>query len=298
MRLIVTGATGFIGKHLVESAKQHSEIVCLTRNSENQSNHKNVSFVQTTYELDSLRDILREDDVLVHLAGQRLTKDETNPKLLSFIEPNIKLTENLLIAACEANIRQVVLASSIGVYSEADNMPYLENTITNPSTIYGLSKLIGEQLVNYYCMKNSIKSTVLRFSQCYGIGEKDTPVLMKFIKQANEKQKIIAQDNEFYLDEIYIKDVIDAILLVVNKETEGTFNIGGGKAYSILEMAETVNLIFNNEKNIEVTSGVKKYNQSNFLSIQKIKEHLNWSPRFDLEKSLIDMKEAYEIRKD
>ena len=63
-------------------------------------------------------------------------------------------------------------------------------------------------------------------------------------------------------------------------------------------MAETANLIFNNEKNIEVTSGVKKYNQSNFLSIQKIKEHLNWSPRFDLEKSLIDMKEAYEIRKD
>lgn len=298
MRLIVTGATGFIGKHLVESAKQHLEIVCLTRSSENHSSHENVSFLQTTYELDSLKDIFREDDVLIHLAGQRLTKDETNPKLFSFIEPNIKLTENLLIAACEANIRQVVLASSIGVYSENDSMPYLENTITNPCNVYGLSKLIGEQLVHYYCMKNSIKNTILRFSQCYGIGEKDTPVLMKFIKQANEKRKIIAQDNEFYLDEIYIKDVIDAILLVVNKEAEGTFNIGGGKAYSILEMAETANLVFNNENNIEVTSGIKKYNQDNFLSIQKIKEHLNWSPRFDLEKSLIDMKESYEIRKD
>ena len=83
-----------------------------------------------------MRDILREDDVLIHLAGQRLMKDETNPKLLSFIEPNIKLTENLLIAACESNIKQVVLASSIGVYSEkTDSMPYVENTITNPSTI-------------------------------------------------------------------------------------------------------------------------------------------------------------------
>lgn len=115
------------------------------------------------------------------------------------------------------------------------------------------------------------KSTVLRFSQCYGIGEKDTPVLMKFIKQANEKQKIIAQDNEFYLDEIYIKDVIDAILLVVNKETEGTFNIGGGKAYSILEMAETVNLIFNNEKILKLHQVSKNIIKATFYRYKKLK---------------------------
>lgn len=298
MRLIVTGATGFIGKHLIESAQQHFQIVCLTRSHETSRKSQNVSFVQTDYELDSLKDIFREGDVLIHLAGQRLTKNEANPKLLSFIESNVRITENLLIAACEAKIRQIVLASTIGVYSDIDGMPYTEDIITHPSTIYGLSKLMGEQLVNYYCMKNSIKSTIFRLSQCFGIGEKDSPVLMRFIKQAKEKQQLKAQDNEFYLDEIYVKDVVEVMLLSIRKEVEGTFNVGGGKAYSILNMAETVNSVFDNVHNINVISSKKIRNESNFLSLKKIETQLNWSPKFDLEKALIDMRDSYDINKE
>lgn len=297
MRLIVTGATGFIGKHLVESAKQHSEIVCLTRSSENQSNHKNVRFVQTDYDINSLKNVFLEGDVLIHLAGERLTKAEPNPRLSSFIEPNVKLTENLLIAACEANIRQVILASSIGVYSNLNDKPYLEDIVTNPSTIYGLSKLMGEQLVNHYCMKANIKSTILRLSQCFGIGEKDSPVLMKFIKSAIEKDKLTVQDNEFYLDEVYVKDVVEAIILSVKKQVEGILNIGGGQAYSILEMANTVNLVFENINNINVIPSEKIRNKDNFLSLQKAKDKLDWSPKYSLEQALIDMKENYNVRK-
>lgn len=297
MRLIVTGATGFIGKHLVDSAKQHSEIVCLTRSSENQSNHKNVRFIQTDYDINSLKNIFLEGDVLIHLAGERLTKAEPNPRLSSFIEPNVKLTENLLIAACEANISQVILASSIGVYSHSNDKPYLEDIVTNPSTIYGLSKLMGEQLVNHYCMKANIKSTILRLSQCFGIGEKDSPVLMKFIKSAIGKDKLIVQDNEFYLDEVYVKDVVEAILLSVKKQVEGILNIGGGQAYSILAMANTVNLVFDNINNINVIPSEKIRNKDNFLSLQKAKDKLDWSPRYSLEQALIDMKENYSVRK-
>lgn len=295
MRLIVTGATGFIGKHLVASAKHYFEVICLTRSMNEQSEHKNVRFVQTNYDLDSLKSIFLEDDVLIHLAGQRLTKTETNPRLTSFIEPNVKLTENLLIAACEARIRQVILASSIGVYSKLDDKPYSEDIVTNPGTIYGLSKLVGEQLVNHYCMKNSVKSTILRLSQCFGVGEKDSPVLMKFIRTAKEKQKISVQDNEFYLDEIYVKDVVDIIMLSIEKQKAGTFNVGGGKAYSILEMAKLVNLTFDNVDNIEIIPNEKVNNKDNFLSIQKAEEELDWSPKFNLDKALVDMKENYNI---
>ena len=293
MRLIVTGATGFIGRSLVESAQQYFEVICLTRSYGKTNENKKVSFVQTDYELDSLINVFREGDVLVHLAGQRITKNDINPRLLSFIESNVKVTENLLLAACEAKVRQVVLASTIGVYSEIDGTPYSEDTSPHPSTVYGLSKLMGEQLVNYYCLKNNITSTILRLSQCFGIGEKDSPVLMKFIKSARERGKLTAQDNEFYLDEIYIKDVVEVMLLAITREVEGTFNVGGGKAYSILEMAKTVNEVFDNVKNIEVISSKKIKNENNFLSIQKIDTQLNWSPNFDLERALIDMKAIY-----
>ncbi len=298
MRLIVTGATGFIGKHLVAVAQQYFEVICLTRGDNEKSENQRVSFIQTDYELNSLHKVFREGDVLVHLAGQRLTKNEANPRLVNFIESNVKVTENLLIAASEAKIRQVVLASTIGVYSEIDGMPYSEDIVTHPNTAYGLSKLMGEQLVNYYCMKNNIKSTVLRLSQCFGVGEKDSPVLMKFIRLARGKKKLTAQDNEFYLDEIYVKDVVEVMLLSIRKEVEGTFNVGGGKAYSILNMAETVNSVFDNVHNINVISSKKIKNESSFLSLKKIETQLNWSPKFDLEKALIDMRDSYDINKE
>lgn len=298
MRLIVTGATGFIGKHLVAAARQYFEVICLTRGDNERIENHRVSFIQTDYELNSLHKVFREGDVLVHLAGQRLTKNEANPRLVNFIESNVKVTENLLIAASEAKIRQVVLASTIGVYSEIDGMPYSEDIVTHPNTAYGLSKLMGEQLVNYYCMKNNIKSTVLRLSQCFGVGEKDSPVLMKFIRLAQGKKKLTAQDNEFYLDEIYVKDVVEVMLLSIRKEVEGTFNVGGGKAYSILNMAETVNSVFDNAHNIHIISSKKIKNESNFLSLKKIETQLNWSPKFDLEKALIDMRDSYDINKE
>lgn len=298
MRLIVTGATGFIGRYLVESAQQHFEIICLTRSNEKNSENQSVSFVQTDYELNSLVNIFQEDDVLVHLAGQRLTRSEEEPKLSGFIDSNVKMTENLLLAACAAKIRQVVLTSTIGIYSEIDKTPYLEDTVTHPNTIYGLSKLMGEQLVAYYCRKNNVKSTIFRLSQCFGVGEKDSPVLMRFIKLAREKEKLTAQDNEFYLDEVYVKDVVEAIILSITKKAEGTFNIGGGKAYSILEIAETVNEVFDNTGNIEIISSIKIKNEDNFLSTQKIEIQLNWTPNFNLKEALVDMRNTYNANKE
>ncbi|MGP9596351.1 NAD-dependent epimerase/dehydratase family protein [Psychrobacter sp. AOP29-E1-4] len=298
MRLIVTGATGFIGRYLVESAQQHFEIICLTRSNEKNSENQSVSFVQTDYELNSLVNIFQEDDVLVHLAGQRLTRSEEEPKLSGFIDSNVKMTENLLLAACAAKIRQVVLTSTIGIYSEIDKTPYLEDTVTHPNTIYGLSKLMGEQLVAYYCRKNNVKSTIFRLSQCFGVGEKDSPVLMRFIKLARNKEKLTAQDNEFYLDEVYVKDVVEAIILSITKEVAGTFNVGGGKAYSILEMAETVNEVFDNTDNIEIISNIKIRNVDNFLSTQKIENQLNWTPKFNLKEALVDMRNTYNANKE
>ena len=298
MRLIVTGATGFIGRYLVESAQQHFEIICLTRSNEKNSENQSVSFVQTDYELNSLVNIFQEDDVLVHLAGQRLTRSEEEPKLSGFIDSNVKMTENLLLAACEAKISQVVLTSTIGIYSEIDKTPYLEDTVTHPNTIYGLSKLMGEQLVAYYCRKNNVKSTIFRLSQCFGVGEKDSPVLMRFIKLAREKEKLTAQDNEFYLDEVYVKDVVEAIILSITKKAEGTFNIGCGKAYSILEIAETVNEVFDNTGNIEIISSIKIKNEDNFLSTQKIETQLNWTPNFNLKEALVDMRNTYNANKE
>jgi UDP-glucose 4-epimerase len=298
MRLIVTGATGFIGRHLVESAQQNFEIICLTRSNEKNGENQSVSFVQTDYELNSLENIFREGDVLVHLAGQRLTRSEEKPKLSGFIDSNIKMTENLLLAACEAKIRQVVLTSTIGIYSEMDRTPYLEDAVTHPNTIYGLSKLMGEQLVTYYCQKNNVKSTIFRLSQCFGVGEKDSPVLMRFVKLARNKEKLTAQDNEFYLDEVYVKDVVEAIILSITKEVAGTFNVGGGKAYSILEMAETVNEVFDNTDNIEIISNTKIRNVDNFLSTQKIENQLNWTPKFNLKEALVDMRNTYNANKE
>lgn len=295
MRLVITGATGFIGKHLVDEVKDKYDVICLTRGDGSRV-HDNVTYIKTSYETDDLRRILQDDDIVIHLAGQRLTKSDPNPKLSSFLGPNIEVTENLISVSVEVGVKQFILASTIGVYSPQDTQPFAESLIANPNNVYGLSKLIGEKLIQLYCSGNKTRATILRFSQCYGVGEKETPVLMKFIKLARAKQKLTAVDNEFYLDELYIKDAIEVIILAIDNQIEGLYNVGGGKAYSILDMAEQVNTIFENVGNLDVINDKKVNNTHNFMSNGKVNKELNWYPRYSLESGLIDMKEIYNTR--
>ena len=92
-----------------------------------------LTFVPVDYSLDSLRTAFDGVDAVVHLAGRRMTREDDFLDIAPFIAPNVHMVRDVVRAAEAANVRRIVLASTIGVYSQSNQCPYSENQATKPA---------------------------------------------------------------------------------------------------------------------------------------------------------------------
>lgn len=295
MNIAITGATGFIGRHLVNYFSEKGyHVLAIGRNLTRLNNcfTNEISKYQSDYSLESLVKGFRGMDVVVHLAAKRLTRD-TNPyRLNPFFESNILPVENIFLAAKELNIKKVCQTSSISVYSEANQIPFRENVLPQAANIYGISKLASEHIGNLFSAKTHVKATNLRLGYLYGQGEKKDLVFMKFIYLAKNKLTLpIWGTGKTRVDYIYVKDVVSAIDKAIQPEApHGTYNISSGKSYSVLEIAKVINEVFQNEDNIIFITTKQEKGGDIFMDITKAKQILNWKPELNLKEALIDLK--------
>lgn len=296
--IVITGATGFIGRYLTKALllKGHN-VTCLSRTSATfKSLDKNSKNIVTDFSIDNLTFQLDNCDILVHLAGKRLTRDDLPDMVHPFIDDAALKLDNLLYACKENNVKRIILASSIGVYSDKNNIPYTESDQPKPATLYGLTKLFLEQRMDLYERKYNTSVAHIRLAQCYGYGERTTGALMNFIEKAIKKEKIILENGGIFpIDEIYIDDAVEAFIALIETDKTGSFNIGAGRQYTILEIAQTINTVFNNENNIKVLPVTSKI-KDKYLDISKAKELLSWEPKFSLKDGLESIKKQYQLK--
>jgi UDP-glucose 4-epimerase len=297
--IVITGATGFIGRHLTQAllSKGHY-VTCLSRSSSAlKILSKNSTNLVTDYSKEVLAVQLENCDVLVHLAGKRLTRDDLPDMIYPFVNDAAEKLDNILYACKENHVKRVITASSIGVYSDANTIPYVESEQPKPATLYGLTKLFSEQRVDFYARKYNTSVAHIRLAQCYGYGEKTTPALMNFIEKAINKEKITLNNGGIFLiDEIYIEDAVDAFIKLIETDKTGSFNIGSGKGYTILEIANTVNTIFNNKDNITILP-LEKEVKDTHMDINRALLELHWEPKFSLSAGLEAISTKYKSEK-
>jgi len=297
--IVITGATGFIGRHLTEAllSKGH-HVTCLSRsNSALKILSENSVNLVTDYSKEVLTRQLENCDVLVHLAGRRITRDDLPDMIYPFVNDAAEKLDNILYACKENSVKRVVTASSIGVYSDANDIPYAESDQPEPATLYGLTKLFSEQRVNLYARKYNTSVAHIRLAQCYGYGEKTTPALMHFIEKAINKEKITLNNGGvFSIDEIYIEDAVDAFINLIETDKTGSFNIGSGRGYTILEIANTVNTVFNNKDNITILP-LENEVKDTHMDISKALSELHWEPKFSLSAGIEAIKKQYQAEK-
>ncbi|NRF40044.1 NAD(P)-dependent oxidoreductase [Pedobacter foliorum] len=320
-RVLITGATGFVGYHLIEKAlKAGLEVYAAVRKSSNKSHLSefDIKYIDLDYSsVDALRAQLEEHQFsyIIHAAG--ITKAKTKAE---YNRINAEHSENLAVATITASIRleKFVFVSSLAALGPLNDLSkeIKEDTPGHPVTNYGASKLLAEKYLNEI---PGLPLITIRPTAVYGPREKDIFILFKSISRGLEPH--IGSFKQ-QLSFIYVKDLADVIVNSLFVKINGTqYNVSDGNVYDRYALAKLVKKALNKKtfkfhlpvpvvgamasvmdfiyKNRKDTPTLNKEKMAELTAINwacnidQAKLDLGYSPKFDLEKGLNDTVKWY-----
>lgn len=242
-RILITGASGYIGRHLINSLSQENiRIRVFTRRS------KPVDLADIEWQqgdvchLGSVQEAVQGCTSAVHLACLPLGLSFQNP--LSDFQVNALGTLNVLYAARAAGVKQVIYASTAQVYGFTERLPMAEDDLPQPASPYAASKLCGEYLCTTFARCYGLNTTILRLFNVYGPaldGSERNTVESLFVQRVRQGlPPIIKGDPNQGRDFIHVHDVVCAIRLALDKTGNGIINIGTGQMTTLVELAELI----------------------------------------------------------
>lgn len=242
MKVLVTGAGGFIGRYLIPALVDKGHSVVATdlylpkdaASSERLAWHPlDVSRSEGVY-----KTMLGErPDAVIHLVSWLAGPCEADP--LRGWEINFLSTQYLLDAGIAAGLKRFVFSSSISVFGKGVPEPVRDDAVKEPITMYGQTKLACEHLLRWYKNKHGIEVGAVRFPWVYGPGRETGITAMyssKLLDALARKEPLHIAWPEEKGDWLYVKDAVRALLLVLESKTipQTGYNIMGG-LYSIRE---------------------------------------------------------------
>ena len=232
-----------------------------------------------------------DSGIVIHLAASINVEDSIlNPEKTHNV--NVDGSINVFRACVANKVRKIIVASSAAVYGEPENLPVSENSLTNPISPYGESKLNMEKYTQKFSQDNNLDCILLRFFNIYGEGQSDAyaGVITKFMKNISEnKPLVIFGDGSNTRDFIAIEDVIDSIHNAISNldGKRGTcYNIASGRHVSIKELAELMLSISGKKLEIKFELPKKSDIPHSQANIDLAKKELGFYPKISLNEGL------------
>ena len=294
--VLVTGASGFVGSHLVNRLiSKYAKVITLSEKIL-KSSTKTINEIGSVENFERLNDILRRYKVntIFHLAAQPIVEiGQDNP--IKTFEVNIKGTWNILECARENNIQKVIIASTVHVYGDNPKVPFKEEYYPQPSRPYETSKACADLLAQSFADTYDLPVEILRFVNIYGPGDFNfSRLIPKVIKSVLKDERPEVWDVGSIRDFLYIDDAINAYLMTAEKRLENKkrlriFNFGTGEQIKIYDLA--LKIIQKMGKEIKVKIQQQPEERSNeikkqYVSIAKAKRELGWYPKVTLDNGL------------
>ncbi|MEO5885362.1 MAG: NAD-dependent epimerase/dehydratase family protein [Candidatus Limnocylindrales bacterium] len=248
MRILVTGAAGFIGSHVAEQLLSDGrEVVLLDaftdyydraskeRNVATSRQHPNATFHELDLRTDDLAPAFEQVDRVIHLAAMPgLPRSWTD--MGAYTSCNLIATSRLVEAAQRAGITRYVQISTSSVYGE-DAMGD-EGMPVRPVSPYGVTKLAAEHLVGAYVQTHGFPATILRYFSIYGPRQRPDMAYHKFIEALLDGQPLtVFGDGRQSRSSTYIADCVAATIRALDAAAVGeVYNIGGGERVELLDV--------------------------------------------------------------
>ena len=308
----VTGGTGLVGSWLVQRLlAAGADVVCLVRDWVPQSELVRTGALERVKvvrgdirDRDVLERVLGEFeiDTVMHLAAQTIvTIANRNP--ISTFESNIAGTWNVL-EACRRSprVKQIVLASSDKAYGDQLELPYDENTPLQGQHPYDVSKSCADLIARTYAVSYDLPVAITRCGNFYGGGDLNwNRIIPGTIRSVLRGQNpVIRSDGQFVRDYFYVEDGAAAYMLLAEKlamqpELKGeAFNFSNEIQVTVIEIVEKILKLMNSSLRPEIRNEASNEIRHQYLSAEKAKNMLGWSPLFELDEALASTVEWYQ----
>jgi UDP-glucose 4-epimerase len=247
-KILITGGRGFIGTNLMRRIRDRSpetELVVLDNGSMavpgRVADGSVIDHDGDVRDPDVVKHAVAGCTAIVHLAGHTRVVDSIQNPELDF-EVNARGTLNVLMAARDAGVPHVVLASTGGALFGSETAPTHEGLVPEPLSPYGASKLAMEGYAHAFAASYGIRTTALRFSNVYGPHShlKGSAVAV-FFRQILARQPItVYGDGSQARDFVFVEDLCDGVLQVLETSASGIFHLGSGQPTSIANLLENM----------------------------------------------------------
>lgn len=292
MKILVTGAAGFIASHVADAyiAAGHDVIILddLSRGVKRNVNPKARFYQCDVRDREAVEKIFLSEKpaVVNHHAAQMDVRRGVREPLFD-AQVNILGSLNLIEAAVAHGTKRFIYVSTAGAgYGEPKQMPVPENYPNNPITPYGISKHTVEHYLFTFQFLYGLPYVVLRYGNVYGPRQNsqgEAGVFAIFSEQMlSGVQPLIYGDGGKLRDYVYISDVVAANVAALDRGSNEIFNIGSGVPTADLEVFQTVRRLL--AKQVEPKYVARRPGEIDniCLDISKAKSLLNWEPRVKL----------------
>jgi UDP-glucose 4-epimerase len=266
MKIVVTGASGFVGRSLVKKllSSIDIEVIPVSRSGNDKSHIK----------VNDYRDA-PIGDVLIHLAE---SPDRINVNKSG--DNDVNEAGAVLDALIAKEYKKIIYCSSAVVYSDLATESYTEVSPVYVSDNYTKLKLNNEQKVI------NAGGVVVRLTNIIGSGMAKNNVLSDIISQLDGNGVVTVRNEKPVRDFIYIDDVIEALETLIIKGKGGVYNIGSGIGVSIKTMAELALRSIGENNGVVKSLAISPPLSHNVVNIDKMKSVYGWSPKLSLEQSI------------